>query len=228
MPSLRWLRRHGALEQAQHIKLIAGLGNPGARYAHSRHNIGFMIADRFAKGHDMKFARRRFNAEVAEGEVAGERVAVIKPQTFMNSSGEAVSKFFSFYKVAPQDLLVIYDDLDLPLGKLRLRPRGSAGGHHGMESIIARIGTTDFPRLRVGIGRPNPDADIDHVLGEFAGDEFRIIDETLERGVRAIDVWLAEGIAPAMNKYNATDERRERGAKDEKEGRRTKDERRKD
>ncbi len=208
MPSLRWLRRHGAPEQSQQIRLIAGLGNPGARYARSRHNIGFMIADRFAQSHEMKFLRRRFNAEVAEGEVAAKRVMVTKPLTFMNSSGDAVAKFFSFYKVAPQDLLVIYDDLDLPLGKLRLRPRGSAGGHHGMESIIARIGTTDFPRLRVGIGRPNPDADVDHVLGEFDEDEFRVMNETLERGVQAIDVWLADGLAPAMNKYNTTDERR--------------------
>ncbi len=208
MPSLRWLRRHGAPEQAQQIKLIAGLGNPGARYAQSRHNVGFMIADRFAKAHDMKFVRRRFNAEVAEGEVAGKRVIVIKPQTFMNASGEAVSKFFSFYKVAPQDLLVIYDDLDLPLGKLRLRPRGSAGGHHGMESIIARIGTTDFPRLRVGIGRPNPDADIDHVLGEFDEDEFRVMNETLDRSAEAVAVWLGEGIAKAMNEFNFSDERR--------------------
>lgn len=215
MPSLRWLRRHGAPEQAQRIKLIAGLGNPGVRYAHSRHNIGFMIADRFAKAHEMKFLRRRFNAEVAEGEVAGTRVIVIKPRTFMNSSGEAVAKFFSFYKVAPQDLLVIYDDLDLPLGRLRLRPRGSAGGHHGMESIIARIGTTDFPRLRVGIGRPNPDADIDHVLGEFDEDEFRVMNETLERSVQAIDVWLAGGIAKAMNEFNSSDEGPLRGTKDE-------------
>lgn len=203
MPSLRWLRRHGAPEQAHQIRLIAGLGNPGARYTHSRHNVGFMVADRFVKAHDMKFLRRRFNAEVAEGEVAGTRVMVIKPQTFMNSSGEAVGKFFSFYKVAPQDLLVIYDDLDLPLGKLRLRPRGSAGGHHGMESIIARIRTTDFPRLRVGIGRPNPDADIDHVLGEFDEDEFRVMNETLQRGAQAVGVWLADGIAKAMNEYNS-------------------------
>ncbi len=202
MPSLRWLRRHGAPEQSQDIRLIAGLGNPGARYARSRHNIGFMIADRFAKEHEVRSLRRRFNAEVAEGEVAGKRVMVIKPQTFMNSSGDAVAKVAKFYKIAPQDLLVIYDDLDLPLGKLRLRPRGSAGGHHGMESIIARIGTTDFPRLRVGIGRPNPDADIDHVLGEFDQEEFRVMKETLERGVQAIDVWLASGITRAMNEFN--------------------------
>ncbi len=207
MPSLRWLKRHSAPEQAPQIKLIAGLGNPGARYTHSRHNIGFMIADRFAKAHAMEFLRRRFNAEIAEGVVAGARVMVFKPRTFMNASGEAVSKFFSFYKVAPQDLLVVYDDLDLPLGKLRLRPRGSAGGHHGMESILGRIGTADFPRLRVGIGRPNPEADVDHVLGEFDEEEMRVIDDTLERAVHAIDVWLAKGIGPAMNLYNAIDER---------------------
>ncbi len=203
MPSLRWLKRHGAPEQAQQVKLIAGLGNPGARYARSRHNVGFMIADRFAREHEMNFLRRRFNAEVAEGEVTGKRVIVIKPHTFMNSSGDAVGKFFSFYKVAPHDLLVIYDDLDLPLGKLRLRPRGSSGGHHGMESIIAHIGTSDFPRLRVGIGRPNPDADIDHVLGEFEADEMRVMNETIARAAQAIDVWLADGITKAMNEFNS-------------------------
>ncbi len=222
MPSLRWLRRHGAPEQAQQITLIAGLGNPGNRYARSRHNIGFMIADRFAQAHDLKFARRRFNAEVAEGQACSKRVMLIKPQTFMNSSGEAVTKFFSFYKVAPQDLIVIYDDLDLPLGKLRLRPRGSAGGHHGMESIIGRIGTSDFPRLRVGIGRPNPDADIDHVLGEFDEDEFRVMNETVDRAVKAIDVWLSDGVAKAMNQFNSSDEGRMTPSGDER--RKTKDE----
>ncbi len=203
MPSLRWLKRHNAPEYSQQIKLIAGLGNPGARYAKSRHNVGFMVADRFANAHEMKFLRRRFNADVAEGEVAGTRVMVIKPRTFMNSSGEAVGKFFAFYKVAPHDLLVIYDDLDLPLGRLRLRSRGSAGGHHGMESIIASIGTTDFPRVRIGIGRPNPDADIDHVLGEFGPDELRVMDETLERAARGVDAWLTDGIAKAMNEFNS-------------------------
>ncbi len=203
MPSLNWLKRHNAPEHAQQIALIAGLGNPGARYAKSRHNIGFMVADRLADAHEMKFLRRRFNAEVAEGEVAGRRLIVVKPRTYMNASGEAVGKFFAFYKVAPHDLLVIYDDLDLPLGQLRLRSRGSAGGHHGMESIIARVGTSDFPRLRVGIGRPNPDADIDHVLGEFEPDERRVMDETLMRARQAVDVWLADGITKAMNEFNS-------------------------
>ena len=202
MPSLRWLKRHGAPEAPQQIKLIVGLGNPGARYANSRHNIGFLIADRFARAHEIDFARKRFNAQIAEGSVGGQRILLAKPQTFMNSSGEAVGKLFAFYKIAPHDLLVVYDDLDLPLGKMRLRSRGSSGGHHGMESIIAHVGMSDFPRLRVGIGRPNPDADIDHVLGSFDADERVVMDETFARAVDAIDVWLTDGITAAMNKFN--------------------------
>ena len=202
MPSLRWLIRHKAPQVPQHIKLIVGLGNPGTRYARSRHNVGFMIADRFARAHALTFARKRFNAQIAEGDIAGKRVMIAKPQTFMNMSGEAVGKVFAFYKIAPHDLLVIYDDLDLPLGKMRLRPKGSAGGHHGMESIIARIGTSDFPRLRIGIGRPSPDADVDHVLGSFDADERAVMDETLARAVEAIGVWVVEGIESAMNRFN--------------------------
>ena len=202
MPSFRWLKRHGASETPQNIKLIVGLGNPGARYANSRHNIGFMIADRCARAHEFDFARKRFNAQIAEGSMGRQRILLAKPQTFMNLSGDAVGKLFAFYKIAPHDLLVIYDDLDLPLGKMRLRSRGSAGGHHGMESIIARVGTSDFPRLRVGIGRPNPDADIDHVLGSFDADERTVMDETFARAVGAIDAWLADGIAAAMNRFN--------------------------
>lgn len=202
MPSLRWLLRHGAATAPTHIKLIVGLGNPGARYARSRHNVGFLVVEQFARAHDLKFARKRFNAEIAEGNIGDARVLIAKPQTFMNLSGEAVGKLFAFYKIAPRDLLVVYDDLDLPLGKLRLRPKGSAGGHHGMESILARIGTSDFPRLRIGIGRPNPDADIDHVLGTFDHAERQLMDETFARAVEAIQVWVRDGIDAAMNRFN--------------------------
>ncbi len=208
MPSFRWLKRHNAPETPQNIKLIVGLGNPGARYARSRHNVGFLIVERFARAHAFNFARKRFNAEIAEGTLGDTRVmtevtlVIAKPQTFMNLSGEAVGKLFAFYKIAPHDLIVVYDDLDLPLGKMRLRPQGSAGGHHGMESIIARIGTSNFPRLRVGIGRPNPDADVDHVLGNFDADEHDVMDETFVRAVEAIDTWLVDGITKAMNKFN--------------------------
>ncbi len=202
MPSLRWLKRHGAPEHPSQIKLIVGLGNPGARFAQNRHNVGFFIVDQFARAHDLEFSRRRFNALLAEGDTAGQRIMIVKPQTYMNASGGAVGKLFAFYKIAPHDLLVIYDDLDLPLGKIRLRSRGSAGGHHGMESIIARIGTSDFPRLRVGIGRPDPDADVDHVLSNFTADERTVMRETFERAADAIDVWLRDGITVAMNKFN--------------------------
>jgi peptidyl-tRNA hydrolase, PTH1 family len=202
MPSLRWLLRHGAAAAPTQIKLIVGLGNPGVRYARSRHNVGFMIIERFTHAHDLRFARKRFNAEIAEGDIASARVMIAKPQTYMNSSGEAVGKLFAFYKIAPADLLVVYDDLDLPLGKMRLRPQGSAGGHHGMESIIARIGTSDFARLRVGIGRPNPDDDIDHVLGAFDHAERAAMNETFVRTVEAIEVWVRGGISKAMNRFN--------------------------
>ena len=204
MPSLRWLLRHGAATAPTQIKLIVGLGNPGTRYARSRHNVGFMIVERVAHAHAhaLRFARKRFNAEIAEGDLAGARVMIAKPQTYMNASGEAVGKLFAFYKIAPADLLVVYDDLDLPLGKMRLRPQGSAGGHHGMESIIARIGTSDFARLRVGIGRPNPDDDIDHVLGAFNRDERAAMDETFARAVEAIEVWVRDGIDATMNRFN--------------------------
>jgi len=202
MPSLRWLLRHGAATAPTQIKLIVGLGNPGARYTHSRHNVGFMIVERFARAHDLQFARRRFNAELAEGTIGDARVLLAKPQTFMNLSGEAVGKLVAFYKIALTDLLVVYDDLDLPLGKLRLRPKGGAGGHHGMESILARLGSSDFPRLRVGIGRPNPDADIDHVLGAFSEAELAVMEETFTRAVQAIEVWLREGIDVAMSRFN--------------------------
>ncbi len=202
MPSLRWLKRKGAPDAPTKIKLIVGLGNPGLRYGRSRHNVGFMVVEEFAHVHKLRFARKRFNAEIAEGGIEGTRVMIAKPQTFMNLSGEAIGKLFAFYKIAPHDLLVVYDDLDLPLGKMRLRPKGGAGGHHGMESIIARIGTSDFPRLRVGIGRPNPDDDIDHVLGSFESDERKLMDETLARAAEAIEVWACDGIDAAMNKFN--------------------------
>ena len=121
MPSRRWLKRHVAAEAPTGMKFVVGLGNPGARYARHRHNVGFMVADAFARAHHARFARKRFNAELAECALADARVLIAKPQTYMNASGDAVGKLFAFYKIAPEDLLVIYDDLDLPLGKLRLR-----------------------------------------------------------------------------------------------------------
>lgn len=206
MPSLRWLKRHGALESPRGIKLIVGLGNPGSRYARNRHNVGFMVVEEFARAHSMDFARKKFNSEISEGAFDDVRVLMAKPLTYMNASGEAVSKLFAYYKIEPEDLIVVYDDLDLPLGKLRLRGSGSSGGHHGMESIIGCIGTSDFPRLRVGIGRPNPTSDVDHVLGNFDGAERRVADQAIARAAEAIEFWVSGGIDKAMNKFNSIEE----------------------
>ncbi len=206
-PSSNWLRRHlgreqGAGDLVSH-KLIVGLGNPGIRYAQSRHNAGFLVLDLLAEKHHLSFTRRRFDALLAEGEIAGARVLLCKPQTFMNLSGKAVGKVSSFYRIPSHDIIVCYDDLDLPLGRIRLKPRGSAGGHHGMESTIAALGHSDFARLRVGIGRPATKEDISHVLGSFSDEEGQTVQDTIDRAVEALEIWLREGIEKAMNEFNA-------------------------
>ncbi len=201
MPSLRWFQRHGVSEYERVARVIVGLGNPGSRYAASRHNVGFHVLDRLAQKHRLLFSRRRFNARLAEGEIKT-GVLLVKPQTYMNLSGQAVGKVLASYRVPLSDIIVVYDDLDLPLGRIRLRPSGSAGGHHGMESIIAKIHSEDFPRLRVGIGRPESREDVNHVLGRFTEDELRLLDATYDRAVEAIEMWIGEGIEKAMNVYN--------------------------
>lgn len=203
MPSWKWLQRHAAPEPGQPVKMVVGLGNPGQRYARSRHNVGFQVVDRVARANDLVFSRKRFRAQIAEANRTGERVILVKPQTFMNSSGEAVGKLYTYYRIAPENLLVIYDDLDLPLGKIRLRPKGSSGGHHGMESIISHIHTSGFPRLRMGIGRPNPEADINHVLGAFLPEERRVMEKAIDRAAEAVGTWVKEGMDTAMNKFNS-------------------------
>lgn len=184
------------------MKLIVGLGNPGSRYANTRHNVGFMVLDRLAQRARTTIARRQCSALVATTEVGGERVCLAKPQTYMNLSGEAVACLLRFYKASPRDLLVVYDDRDLPLGKIRLRERGGAGSHRGMESIIAALGTDDFPRLRVGIGRPPGVDAVAHVLGSFSAEERPIAEDALSRAVEAIEVALREGLPAAMNRFN--------------------------
>ena len=183
-------------------KLVVGLGNPGRKYARNRHNIGFQCLDRLAEAWGLSFSRRKHKAMLAEGEMAGLKVILAKPQTFMNLSGQAVERLARFYKVPPKDILVIYDDLDLPVGKIRLRPEGGSGGHKGMKSIMEHLGTQGFPRLRVGIGRPAHGDPVDYVLDDFAPDERIAIDDARERVVSAVELWLAEGIAAAMNQYN--------------------------
>lgn len=185
------------------MKLVVGLGNPGSRYANTRHNVGFMLLDRLARRSGVVLARKQCSAQVAAGTVAGERVCLAKPQTYMNLSGEAVACLLRFYKLSPAELLVAYDDRDLAAGRVRLRETGSAGGHRGMESIIAVLGTADFPRLRIGIGRPADLDAVDHVLGSFSAEEKPVMEAALDRALEALECALREGLVAAMNKYNS-------------------------
>jgi PTH1 family peptidyl-tRNA hydrolase len=185
------------------LTLIVGLGNPGREHAGNRHNAGFQCINRLAEAHGMSFTRRQARARVVQGKIGGYRVLLAKPQTFMNLSGESVSQLARFYKIAPADVLVLYDDLDLPLGKIRLRPDGGAGGHKGMRSIIQYLGTEDFPRLRLGIGRPPGQMDpVDYVLSDFSTDERADMELAFERAVAAIECFLDEGIEATMNAFN--------------------------
>jgi PTH1 family peptidyl-tRNA hydrolase len=185
------------------MKFVVGLGNPGLRYAHNRHNVGFQIVDAFAAAHGLRFDRFQFKARVADGRLDDQRFLLVKPQNFMNLSGEAVRPLVSFYKIDLADLLVVYDDLDLPLGRLRLRPFGGAGGHNGMRSLIHHLGSDRFPRLRVGIGRPPGSMDpADYVLQDFTPAEEAVMAPTRATAVQAIAVWLREGLDAAMNRFN--------------------------
>ncbi|MGD1996029.1 MAG: aminoacyl-tRNA hydrolase [Anaerolineae bacterium] len=183
--------------------LIVGLGNPGARYAHNRHNAGFRCVYGLAAAHNLSFGRRKRRAKVALGTIAGRNVVLALPQTFMNESGRAVAALVQFYKVKLARLLVVYDDLDLPLATIRLRPEGGSGGHRGMRSIIQELGNQSFHRLRIGIGRPPGRMDpADYVLRDFSPEEEPVLEEALGRAVLAIETWLTRGIEEAMGQHN--------------------------
>lgn len=183
--------------------LIAGLGNPGPEYAANRHNVGFRCVDRLAATYGLTFDKRQKNGRVALGTILDRQVVLVKPETFMNESGRAVVALARFYQVPPEQMLVIYDDLDLPLGTVRLRPGGGSGGHKGMRSIIEHLGGQNFPRLRIGIGRPPGQMDpAAYVLQDFSAEEQPVVEEALERAVAAIETWLCEGIVMAMNRHN--------------------------
>jgi PTH1 family peptidyl-tRNA hydrolase len=189
------------------VKLIAGLGNPGPEYADSRHNIGYLVADELARRWRIDLSRldRRFEAVIAEAHRAGERVRVIKPVTFMNRSGWSVAAAWRFYKLTLPDLLVIYDDLDLPVGGLRIRAQGSAGGHKGLEDVIRHLGSSEVSRIRIGIGKVHRTATVSHVLGTFAPDERPMIEAAVATAADAAECWLARGIDAAMNEFNRKD-----------------------
>ncbi len=185
------------------MRVIVGLGNPGRTYAHTRHNIGFDVLDEFAKRKKTRIASRQCKALVGKLEHQGEEILLVKPQTFMNESGQAVRDIMCKYNLEPSDFFVIYDDMDLPLGRIRIRPSGSSGGHKGMTSIIRHLGSQEFPRMRIGIGRQGEA--IDHVLSRFNKEERKIIDVAIQKAADALDVVLNEGIEAAMNKYNRAD-----------------------
>ena len=185
------------------MKLVVGLGNPGERHARSRHNVGFMCLDDIGSRSGIRFSDRRSTVVIGQGTIEGEQVALAKPRTFMNNSGEALSYLTTRFPVSHSDLLIVYDDMDLPLGRIRIRPTGSAGGHRGMESIIAALRSRDIPRVRVGIGRPPEDADdIKHVLGAFTTEERPLVAEALSTAHDAVMDVLRDGLERAMNLYN--------------------------
>ncbi|MBO8127784.1 MAG: aminoacyl-tRNA hydrolase [Peptococcaceae bacterium] len=182
------------------MKLIVGLGNPGAAYRRTRHNAGFMVLDRLASKVQAQDTGRRCRALTTEAAIEGYKITLAKPLTYMNLSGEAVGCLARLLSVAPGDILVIYDDMDLPFGKLRLRSQGGSGGHKGLASIIATLGTEAVPRLRIGIGKAG-DA-VSHVLGEFSPEEEAVLDEVLETCVEAVITACRDGLQQAMNRYN--------------------------
>lgn len=182
--------------------LIVGLGNPGRGHAFNRHNLGFMAVDRLAARHAIDLTRVQSKAIVGSGRIAERPVILAKPQTFMNLSGEAVGRLAGYYRVPPGNLLVIYDELDIPFGVLRLREKGGAGGHNGMRSVIAQLGN-DFARLRLGIGRPPGRMDpAAYVLQDFGRDELPVVSEMLDTAVAAIESFVRDGIELTMSRYN--------------------------
>ena len=197
-------------EDVSNVFLIAGLGNPGRDYRETRHNVGFMVVDRLAARLGVRFTRLESHALVTKGTYQDKRVILVKPQTYMNLSGAAIGSLARYYKVPVENMLVSYDDVDLPFGALRLRPAGGSAGQKGMKSIIERLGTEAFPRLRVGIGRPPGRMDAAaYVLQPFARDESAELPLLLDRAVDAVLVFMTAGIEKAMNQFNAAENKGE-------------------
>ena len=183
------------------MKVIVGLGNPGSQYARTRHNLGYAVVDYLAESPRAGRFRSKFQAQVAELAEEPQQVLLVKPETFMNLSGQCVRQVLDFYQVPLDDLLVVCDDINLPLGKVRIRPRGSHGGHKGLRNIQEHLGTTEYPRLRIGVDAPEHDA-VEHVLGRFRPAEQAIINEAVQQAGQATLVWIHQGMEACMNQYN--------------------------
>ena len=183
--------------------IIVGLGNPGKQYENTRHNVGFNVIDMLAEEYSIDVSKAKFKALIGEGRVGSKKVVLVKPVTYMNLSGESLAEIYNFYKVDTQDIVVIYDDIDLDVGKIRIRKKGSGGTHNGMRSIVKCLGTTDFPRVRVGVSKPEPGRDLaSFVLSRFSKEEEVDLKEGLKKAVLAIDSIIREDIDLSMNKYN--------------------------
>ena len=184
--------------------LLVGLGNPGSKYESTRHNMGWLALDSLMEREKFTLNKLRFKAWTGMLDYKGHKILVMKPQTYMNLSGEAVGEAARFYKIPSDHVLVIYDDVSLPLGKLRIRDKGSAGGHNGLKNIIAHLGTDVFPRVKVGVGAPShPDYDmVDWVIGSFSAQEKKIVDEALDRALDAAECIISRGVTEAQNRFN--------------------------
>jgi PTH1 family peptidyl-tRNA hydrolase len=188
------------------MRLVVGLGNPGSRYAETPHNAGFVVVDRFIEKHRLGRTAPKFQGEFARGKALGQEVALLKPQTFMNLSGESVSAALRYLPIEPRDVIVVFDEMDIPSGKLRLRKSGGHGGHNGLRSIIEALGSSDFPRIRVGVGRPAEGREpTGHLLGKPRESERARLSATIDLAVEALEVSLADGFEAAMNRFNGLD-----------------------
>ena len=188
------------------LTIIVGLGNPGNKYENTRHNVGFRAIDLISEKYGIKVDRLKHKALTGDGSIKEERVLLVKPQTFMNLSGESVHDIVEWYKIPMGNLIVIYDDADLPIGTIRIRPKGSSGTHNGMKSILYQLQSDDFPRIRIGIGNAPEGWDLaDYVLGRFSGEESKVIGQIVERAANAAVTVMTDGVAAAMNLYNGKD-----------------------
>ncbi len=185
------------------LTVIVGLGNPGNKYENTRHNVGFRVIDILSQKHGIKVDRLRHKALIGDGSIKEERVLLVKPQTFMNLSGECVRDIVEWYKLPAENIIVIYDDVDLPVGTVRIRPKGSSGTHNGMKSVIYQLQSDEFPRIRIGIGKAPEGWDLaDYVLSRFGGNESEMIGKSIEKAADAVTAMITDGVAAAMNLYN--------------------------
>lgn len=181
--------------------LVVGLGNIGAQYENTRHNVGFDVIDLISDKYNIPVNRIKFKGAYGEGNIRGEKVILLKPSTYMNLSGESIIQAMSFYKISNDNIIVIYDDVSLDVGRMRIREKGSAGGHNGIKNTILHLGSDSFARLKIGVGQPKHDM-VHHVLGKFSADEREILNKVLQASVEAVEVIIKNGITEAMNKFN--------------------------